>query len=191
MVGSSFPSSPRMALTYRATALQMDRQALKFMQVGFSIRPWAHSALDRLYRNPAAPCDRCGAAQLCVNRDSPCRPFSPRHHTGRAGAGGKGMFKPDMLVTRGFLLLLQAAWPAQPPPLPKHGTTGTTTGAAAASSEPRMSAADRTAPKTQGVQLWLEAVLKAVELELPGEVPMICSSSSRRPPLPSPRFNGG
>ena len=82
------------------------------------------------------------------------------------------MLKPGVFVTSGRLLP-QAAWPAQPPPLPKRGT-GTTTGAVAASSEPRMSA-DRTAPASS------QALSRAVEV--PGEVLTICSSSSRRCPI--------
>ena len=40
---------------------------------------------------------------------------------------------------------LQAAWPAQPPPLPKRGAGGGGGGAVSSSSDPRIDAADRTA----------------------------------------------
>ncbi|CAE7401971.1 Adck1 [Symbiodinium sp. CCMP2592] len=74
---------------------------------------------------------------------------------------------------------LEAAWSAQPPPLPKRGTTGTTTGAAAASSEPRMSAADRRSSddlqqQLKKVEAQVAKLSEVLELVLPGASAAIC-----------------
>lgn len=72
---------------------------------------------------------------------------------------------------------LEAAWPAQPPPLPKRGT-GTTTGAVAASSEPRMSADRRSSDDLQQqlkkVEAQVAKLSEVLDLVLPGASAAIC-----------------